>query len=161
MNIDEQNGKNLYYYFVLSERNPAKDPLVLWLNGGPGCSSFDGFVYEHGNRSLSLPTNHQIIVEFWFFEKLDSLMVQPGSMRFVTLCSIMMICSKGLITIELLCSGPFNFELGKEPGDIPQLHINPYSWSKVNLHLQMVTCEFKNLGSLCFVNCMLFQYSGF
>ncbi|XP_050208294.1 serine carboxypeptidase 1-like [Mercurialis annua] len=40
--------KNLFYYFVVSERNPSKDPVVLWLNGGPGCSSFDGFVYEHG-----------------------------------------------------------------------------------------------------------------
>ncbi|KAJ8747904.1 hypothetical protein K2173_012794 [Erythroxylum novogranatense] len=40
--------KNLFYYFVVSERNPTKDPVVLWLNGGPGCSSFDGFVYEHG-----------------------------------------------------------------------------------------------------------------
>ncbi|KAJ9176107.1 hypothetical protein P3X46_011454 [Hevea brasiliensis] len=40
--------KNLFYYLVVSERNPSKDPVVLWLNGGPGCSSFDGFVYEHG-----------------------------------------------------------------------------------------------------------------
>ncbi|KAK3034151.1 hypothetical protein RJ639_033494 [Escallonia herrerae] len=39
--------KNFFYYFVSSERNPLKDPVVLWLNGGPGCSSFDGFVYEH------------------------------------------------------------------------------------------------------------------
>ncbi|CAL5333837.1 hypothetical protein CsSME_00015950 [Camellia sinensis var. sinensis] len=46
--IDENHGKKLYYYFVLSEGNPTKDPVVLWLNGGPGCSSFDGFVYEHG-----------------------------------------------------------------------------------------------------------------
>lgn len=48
MTIDETKGKNLFYYFVISEGNPAKDPVVLWLNGGPGCSSFDGFVYEHG-----------------------------------------------------------------------------------------------------------------
>ncbi|KAG9447472.1 hypothetical protein H6P81_013600 [Aristolochia fimbriata] len=48
VNLNEKSGKNLFYYFVESEGNPAKDPLVLWLNGGPGCSSFDGFVYEHG-----------------------------------------------------------------------------------------------------------------
>ncbi|KAJ3671950.1 hypothetical protein LUZ60_008029 [Juncus effusus] len=46
--VDEAHGRNLFYYFVESEGNPAKDPVVLWLNGGPGCSSFDGFVYEHG-----------------------------------------------------------------------------------------------------------------
>ncbi|CAN6725048.1 unnamed protein product [Malus baccata var. baccata] len=41
------DGKNIFYYFVVSERSPESDPVVLWLNGGPGCSSFDGFVYEH------------------------------------------------------------------------------------------------------------------
>ncbi|GFP84750.1 serine carboxypeptidase 1 [Phtheirospermum japonicum] len=46
--LDESHGKRLFYYFVESERNSAKDPIVLWLNGGPGCSSFDGFIYEHG-----------------------------------------------------------------------------------------------------------------
>lgn len=46
--IDETHGKNLFYYFVVSESKPSEDPVVLWLNGGPGCSSFDGFVYEHG-----------------------------------------------------------------------------------------------------------------
>ncbi|KAE8691247.1 Serine carboxypeptidase 1 [Hibiscus syriacus] len=57
--------KNLFYYLVVSERNAGKDPVVLWLNGGPGCSSFDGFVYEHGpfnfekgNPKGSLPTLH-------------------------------------------------------------------------------------------------------
>jgi serine carboxypeptidase-like clade 1 len=46
--VNATHGRSLYYYFVESESNPATDPVVLWLNGGPGCSSFDGFIYEHG-----------------------------------------------------------------------------------------------------------------
>ena len=42
VNVDKPHNRNLYYYFVTSEEQPAKVPLVLWLNGGPGCSSFDG-----------------------------------------------------------------------------------------------------------------------
>ncbi|RZC47319.1 hypothetical protein C5167_040273 [Papaver somniferum] len=47
--------KSLFYYFVVSERNPNEDPVVLWLNGGPACSSFDGFVYEHGPFNFEKP----------------------------------------------------------------------------------------------------------
>lgn len=50
--VDERHGRRLFYYLVESERDPARDPVVLWLNGGPGCSSFDGFVYEHGPFSF-------------------------------------------------------------------------------------------------------------
>ncbi|KAF8780672.1 hypothetical protein HU200_001275 [Digitaria exilis] len=46
--VDETSERSLFYYLALSERDPATDPVVLWLNGGPGCSSFDGFVYENG-----------------------------------------------------------------------------------------------------------------
>ncbi|KAK4794647.1 hypothetical protein SAY86_012641 [Trapa natans] len=52
--IDPKTEKRLFYYFVLSEGQPSKDPVVLWLNGGPGCSSFDGFVYEHGPFNFEL-----------------------------------------------------------------------------------------------------------
>ena len=34
--------------FVESAGNPKTDPLVVWMNGGPGCSSMDGMLNEHG-----------------------------------------------------------------------------------------------------------------
>ncbi|MCD7466655.1 Serine carboxypeptidase-like 45 [Datura stramonium] len=37
--VDDKNQRALFYYFVEAETDPASKPLVLWLNGGPGCSS--------------------------------------------------------------------------------------------------------------------------
>ncbi|KAL2535977.1 Serine carboxypeptidase-like 40 [Forsythia ovata] len=37
--VDPQAGRALFYYFVESPANSSTNPLVLWLNGGPGCSS--------------------------------------------------------------------------------------------------------------------------
>jgi serine carboxypeptidase-like clade 1 len=35
----------LHYWLVTAEENPEDAPTALWLNGGPGCSSLDGFIY--------------------------------------------------------------------------------------------------------------------
>jgi serine carboxypeptidase-like clade 2 len=34
VNIDQVIGKSLFYYFVEAPVDPARKPLVLWLNGG-------------------------------------------------------------------------------------------------------------------------------
>ncbi|XP_053204748.1 lysosomal protective protein-like [Panonychus citri] len=51
--LDASPGTHLHYVFVESENDPAKDPLLLWLNGGPGSSSLLGFFTEQGPFQLN------------------------------------------------------------------------------------------------------------
>ncbi|KAK7341090.1 hypothetical protein VNO80_24014 [Phaseolus coccineus] len=37
--VDKTAGRAFYYYFVEAQRSKHTLPLLLWLNGGPGCSS--------------------------------------------------------------------------------------------------------------------------
>ncbi|KAJ7025527.1 serine carboxypeptidase [Mycena alexandri] len=45
--IDIQ-ARHLFFYFFESRSNPDKDDVVLWTNGGPGCSSGIGLLMELG-----------------------------------------------------------------------------------------------------------------
>nr|GMC75152.1 serine carboxypeptidase-like 45 [Ipomoea batatas] len=47
--VDKKEERSLFYYFVEAQVDPASKPLVLWLNGGPGCSSLGvGAFSENG-----------------------------------------------------------------------------------------------------------------
>ncbi|KAK6160470.1 hypothetical protein DH2020_003851 [Rehmannia glutinosa] len=49
VSVDEKKERALFYYFVEADIDPASKPLVLWLNGGPGCSSLGvGAFSENG-----------------------------------------------------------------------------------------------------------------
>lgn len=44
--------KKLHYVATLSKGNPLTDPIIVWFNGGPGCSSMEGFSQEIGPYAL-------------------------------------------------------------------------------------------------------------
>lgn len=37
--VNETHGRALFYWFFEATKDSDKKPLLLWLNGGPGCSS--------------------------------------------------------------------------------------------------------------------------
>ncbi|KAI4303095.1 hypothetical protein MLD38_038766 [Melastoma candidum] len=47
--VDRHHGRALFYWFFEAQSQPDHKPLLLWLNGGPGCSSIGyGAVNELG-----------------------------------------------------------------------------------------------------------------
>ncbi|XP_040996611.1 serine carboxypeptidase-like 10 isoform X2 [Juglans microcarpa x Juglans regia] len=63
--VGENETAQLFYYFVESQRNPLRDPILIWISGGPGCSGLGSFVFESGPLTFklghyngSLPTLH-------------------------------------------------------------------------------------------------------
>ncbi|KAF2910666.1 serine carboxypeptidase-like 7 isoform X2 [Oryza sativa Japonica Group] len=63
--VDEENGAELFYYFIESEGDPSTDPVLLWITGGDRCSVLSALFFEIGPLKLviepyngSLPRLH-------------------------------------------------------------------------------------------------------
>jgi cathepsin A (carboxypeptidase C) len=50
--------KSLHYVFAESENDPATDPVIIWFNGGPGCSSMLAFMQENGPLAVDDGENY-------------------------------------------------------------------------------------------------------
>ncbi|XP_066250446.1 vitellogenic carboxypeptidase-like [Euwallacea similis] len=70
--VDAVYDSNIWFWFFPSADNVGEDPVVLWLNGGPGASSLNGLFIENGPfivnedssvsfREYSWHLNHSVI----------------------------------------------------------------------------------------------------
>jgi carboxypeptidase C (cathepsin A) len=46
--LPNKKNDNYFYWYYESRASPSTDPLVVWLNGGPGCSSLLALLSENG-----------------------------------------------------------------------------------------------------------------
>ncbi|KAK4058376.1 hypothetical protein OIO90_000534 [Microbotryomycetes sp. JL221] len=51
--LDVDDDTHLFFVFFEARHKPADAPLVMWLNGGPGCSSMTGLLFELGPCSIA------------------------------------------------------------------------------------------------------------
>ena len=57
--------KFFHYMFNIADDKPEEKPLVIWLNGGPGCSSLDGWAMENGPMFLNKNGTYTINEYSW------------------------------------------------------------------------------------------------
>ncbi|KAJ6242173.1 carboxypeptidase y [Anaeramoeba flamelloides] len=52
VNVNSSVGAHMYFIFYESEKRDTNAPVVLWLQGGPGCSDEGGMLGENGPQLL-------------------------------------------------------------------------------------------------------------
>lgn len=83
------------FYFFFESRNSKKDPVVIWLTGGPGCSSELALFYENG--PFSIEKNMSLVWNEYGWDKVMLLMLDLSQMIIsITLFHIMKLLPRTL-----------------------------------------------------------------
>ena len=80
--LDASPVKHFHYMFNLAHEDPEHKPLVLWFNGGPGCSSLDGWSSEHGPMQLDEDGNYKMNDYSWHRAANMLYVESPGDVGF-------------------------------------------------------------------------------
>ena len=57
----QDKGDDIFYWYFPARNSPETAPLVLWMTGGPGCSSELAIFYENGPFSLKQTSDDQTL----------------------------------------------------------------------------------------------------
>jgi len=66
--IDKQRDASLFFWLVEHHHKTTSNVLVVWLNGGPGCSSMDGVFLENGPFRVKKDGSLSINKYGWFYD---------------------------------------------------------------------------------------------
>lgn len=87
MNIDDVGndtslGQLFFWFWPTTHPNPDKS-ILIWLNGGPGCSSLLGFLEENG-PILWQPGAYKPVRNLWSWHRLTNIVYvdQPAGTGF-------------------------------------------------------------------------------
>ena len=70
--IDDDSVNEYFYWFAPSTDPAAQDEVLIWLNGGPGASSLDGFLHANGPFTWQ-PGTHAPVPNTWTWSNLTNV----------------------------------------------------------------------------------------
>ena len=80
--LSVSKAKQFHYMFNLAHDDYENKPLVLWLNGGPGCSSLDGWSSENGPMQIDEKGNFTLNEYSWNRAANMLYIESPGNVGF-------------------------------------------------------------------------------
>ncbi|PIM99919.1 Carboxypeptidase C [Handroanthus impetiginosus] len=69
--IEHSHAARMFYFFFES-RNSTEDPVVIWLTGGPGCSSEMALFYENG--PFTIANNLSLVWNEYGWDKVSNIL---------------------------------------------------------------------------------------